>query len=147
VAVHLNLPVYWVSDPDKNGAIEPNETASLLFYPTSSSAKWVEGGAFTPAFEDAYAKIVAAKNGDAGGATPEERERRKLVVQDLDQGRPTLVASDFTGLSADDKAFVSHVLKASDLIDQLYATQIGAVALKDHVPADDLASQSLFRRD
>jgi hypothetical protein len=147
-AVRLNLPLYWTIDANKNGAIEPSETATLLFYPASSSAKWVEAGAFTSAFEEAYAKIVATK-GDltASAATPEERERRKLVLEDLDQGRATLVQNDLSGLGADDKAFVKHVLTASDMIDQLYATQIGAKALESRVPADDPASQSLFRRD
>src|SRR5215468_11042270 len=57
VAARLNLPLYWTADANKNGTIEPNETAALLFYPGSGSAKWVnaETGAFTPSFEEAYA--------------------------------------------------------------------------------------------
>jgi len=146
LAARLNLPLYWTADANKNGTIEPNETATLLFYPGSASAKWVnETGAFTPSFEEAYARIVGAQGAIGGPA--EDQERRKLVIQDLDQARPTLVANDLSGLSADDKAFVQHVLTASDLVDVLYATQIGSAALKDRVPADDLASQSLFRRD
>ena len=147
-AVRLNLPLYWTVDANKNGAIEPSETAALLFYPTSTTAKWTDGNAFTPAFEDAYAKIVATKGDDsAKAATPEERTRMQLVISDLDQGRATLVQNDLSGLGADDKSFVKHVLTASDLVDQLYATQIGAVALKGRVTAGDTASQSLFRRD
>ncbi|HEY2513385.1 MAG TPA: hypothetical protein VGI39_21095 [Polyangiaceae bacterium] len=147
VAVHLNLPVYWTSDADGNGVIEPNETASLLFYPTSADAKWVSEGAFTPAFEAAYKNIVAASKETPSGPSADETQRRKLVIQDLDQARPTLVENDLSALSADDKEFVRHVLAASDLVDKLYATQIGAAALASQVPADDLASQSLFRRD
>jgi hypothetical protein len=148
-AVHLNLPLYWSSDKNKNGAIDPDETASVLFYPTSDTAKWVEAGAFTAQFEDAYKKIVDDAQATAAGAqlSAEEKERRKLVLQDLDQGRATLVWNDLSGLSADDKTFVKHVLTASSLIDALYATQIGAKALESRVPEDDTASQSLFRRD
>jgi hypothetical protein len=146
-AVRLNLPIYWTADPDKNGAIEPGEIASLLFYPSSATAHWVEGDAFTPAFEDAYARIVAAQSQEPSGPTPEETERRKLVTLDLDQARATLIQTNLSGLGADDKALVQHVLAASDLIDSLYATQIGAAALASKVPADDPASQSLFRRD
>jgi hypothetical protein len=34
LAVRLNLPLYWASDTNKNGIVEPNEVAALLFYPT-----------------------------------------------------------------------------------------------------------------
>ncbi|MGO9708630.1 MAG: hypothetical protein ACLQBL_07200 [Polyangiaceae bacterium] len=147
VATWLNLPVYWVSDPDKDGVIDPGEVAPLLFYPSSSDAAWVSGGAFTPAFEAAYKRIVAAKSEEATGSSQEETERRKLVTLDLDQARTTLVSTDLSGLGADDKAFVGHVLAASDLIDKLYAIQTGSAALAAQVPADDTASQSLFRRN
>src|SRR5262249_41730090 len=147
-AQRLNLPLYWSADVNKNGVIEPDETAGLLFYPTSATAKWVEGGAFTPAFEDAYKQIVA----DAAGAAPtglsnEEQERRKLVLSELDQGRSTLLANDLSGLGPDEKSFVQHVLAAPNLVDDLYAKQIGAKALEDKVPRDDGASMSVFRRN
>jgi hypothetical protein len=69
------------------------------------------------------------------------------VGVDLDQGRATMVQNDLSGLSDADKDFVRHVLKATDLVDDLYATQVGAKALASRVPEDDAASQSLFRRD
>jgi hypothetical protein len=154
VATRLNLPIYWVSDADNDGKIAPNEVAALLFYPTSEdvtsdgSTKWVDAGAFTPAFESAYGRIVAAsKEAPAAQATPEETTRRQLVVRDLDEGRATLIQSDLSGLSADDKEFVRHILAASHLVDRLYAIQTGAATLASRVPQDDLASQSLFRRD
>src|SRR5579859_3430154 len=85
-AQHLNLPLYWSADKNGNLAIDPDETAVLLFHPTSSTAKWVEGSSFSPAFEDAYKRIVADAAGSArGGLTPDETERRKLVIQELDQ--------------------------------------------------------------
>ena len=149
VALRLNVPIYWSTDANKNGAVEPDEVASLLFYPTSASteAKWTDGGSFTSAFEAAYARIVAANTQEPSGGTPEESERRKLVTEDLDQARATLVANDLSALGADDRELVRHVLAAADLVDKLYATQVGAAALAARVPADDPASQSLFRRD
>jgi len=148
-AQRLNLPLYWSLDKNNDGSIEPDETALLLFYPSSETAKWVENGSFTAAFEDSYLKIVddAASGGARPGLTAEEKERRRLVVQDLDQGRATLVANDLSGLGADEKTFVKHILTVSSLIDALYATQTGAKALEDRVPRDDPASTSLFRRD
>ncbi|HEY5946820.1 MAG TPA: hypothetical protein VIV40_15060, partial [Kofleriaceae bacterium] len=103
---------------------------------------WVENGAFTPAFESAYDAIVtASKAGDA-----KLDERQKLVGQDLDQGRATLVRSDLRALSADEKTFVDHMLAASRAIDALYDLANGNTALAAQVPQDP-ASQSLFRRN
>src|SRR6185503_19756916 len=92
-------------------------------------------------FETAYDQIVAAAK------APEPTDARaKLVAADLDYGRPTLARSDFTKLSAPDKAFVEHMMKVGSLIDALYDEQTGATALASKVPADP-ASQSLFRRN
>jgi hypothetical protein len=143
LAVRLNLPVYWAADKNTNGAIDTDEVKALAFYPTDGA--WAEKGAFTPAFEVAYAKIVAASK-EKPKPGP-DAARRALVGEDLDQGKATLVYNDLTGLSAEEKAFVRHVLTASKLIDGLYATQIGITALSAQVPADDAASQSLFRRN
>jgi hypothetical protein len=151
VAAQLNLPVYWIEDADKNGVVTPDEVAPLLFYPTSDAATapsaWVSGGAFTPAFEDAYRRIVAAQSADPGGATPDEAKRRKLVRLELDQARPTLIRTDLSTLSADDKQLVGHILAAADLIDKLYGTQVGAISLASKVASDDPPSASIFRRN
>jgi hypothetical protein len=136
-AVRLNLPVYWIADTNKDGSIDPSEMATLLFYPAPA-----------PAFEAAYDQIVAAaKAPPAAGGDAAEQERRALVADDLDGGRATLVLSDLTGLSEADKAFAHHMLTVADRIDALYDVQTGAAALAGKVPADDVASQSLFRRN
>jgi hypothetical protein len=135
--------VYWIADANNDHAIEPAEVAALLFYPTVG--QWVTAGAFTPAFETAYDAIVAAAK--AAPPTGEDAKRRELVGRDLDQGRPTLVRTDATTLSGDDQAFVAHMLTVAKLIDDLYAIQNGSAQLAAKVPADDPASQSLFRRD
>src|SRR5262249_26064935 len=116
--------------------------------PGSFTAKWVDGGSFTPSFEDAYKRIVSdAAGGIDPGLTAEEQERRRLVREELDQGRPSLVASDLSGFGADERKFVKHVLAASNLIDKIYSVQTGASALRDRVPPDDTASRALFRRN
>src|SRR5262249_16802478 len=53
-AEHLDLPLTWSYDKNNDGAVDPDETAVLLFHPGSFTAKWVDGGSFTPSFEDAY---------------------------------------------------------------------------------------------
>ena len=143
-AVRENLPLFWIADSNRNNTIDPDETAALLFY--SSERHWVENGRFTADFQAAYEQLVDSVRAPAMSGTPEEMERRRLVGQDLDQGRATLVLSDLGGVSSDDKVFVGHLLEVARLIDNLYDRQTGAAPLAARLP-DDAASQSLFRRN
>jgi hypothetical protein len=146
-AVRLNLALYWVADTNNDRAVNPDEVATLLFYP--AVPRWVDGGRFTPEFEKAYSDITAWAGEPplAPGLSEDERRRRGLVLADLDQGRPTLVRSDLRGLPSEEKTLVGHMLKTAALVDTLYGRQIGTDSLRDKVPADDRASQSLFRRN
>jgi hypothetical protein len=147
-AVRLDLPLFWIADDNGNGAVDPGEVASLLFYRSEQS--WVENGSFTPAFDRAYTEIEqeAARDDVAGeGLDEAELARRRLVRQDLDYGIATLIANDLTGLPEDHKAFARHMLRAAEQIDALYSRQTGAARLADQVPADDPASQAMFRRN
>ena len=146
-AVRLNLPLYWVADADADGSVDPDEVVTLLFYPTAT--RWMEGGRFTPDFERAYDRIAswAGEPPLPSGLSPEEATRRRLVIADLDQGRPTLVRTDMRDAPAADRTLTRHMLRAAGLIDVLYGRQVGAAALASRVPADDVASQSLFRRN
>jgi hypothetical protein len=147
-AVRLDLPLFWVADDNGNGAVEPNEVASLLFY--SIDGHWVEDGSFTPSFELAYARIEEEAGRDdvvASGLDDSELQRRRLVREDLDYGIATLVHNDLRDLPEDHRRFVQHMLTTASLIDQLYAIQTGASRLIDRVPADDLVSQAMFRRN
>jgi hypothetical protein len=147
LAVRLNLPLYWVRDADEDKAIEPSEVAALRFYPTAGT--WVADGAFTREFEDAYEKIAALDKAPAVADTApaDDKARREAVIEELDQGRPTLVLSDLSGATAQEKKLLAVMLEAGDLIDTLYAHATGITALANEVPADDVASQSLFRRN
>jgi len=140
-ATRHNFGFYWVSDKNQNHTIDPDEIASLLFYPESPA--WVEHGKFTPAFEAAYAALVKG-NAPVAGA---DAERRKIVLDELDQGYPTLVKSDLRDLSADEKAFAQHIFDAAKMMDRLHLTLKGVLRMIKDVPADDVASQSLFRRN
>lgn len=140
-AVRLNLPIFWL-DGDHDGVVQPAELHALSFYPTNTA--WTKDGAFTPAFEDAYARIVAAS---APNDPPDDAPRRKLVRKDLDDAQTVLVASDFSHGSADEKTFVRHMLQTAKLVDALFARQNGSEALAARVPADDVESRSLFRRN
>jgi len=147
LAARLDLPLFWRVDEEPVGVVEPDEVVGLLFYRTER--KWVAGGAFTPAFDEAYAALqaLAASPEPPAGLPPQEQERRRLIDKELDQGYPTLVFNDFTGLEQDEKTLLGHLLAAGKLIDELYAAQAGATALADRVPADDPASARAFGRN
>ncbi len=146
-AVRLNLPVYWREDADKDGIIDPSEVVALRFYPTFPT--WVKDGKFTKAFDEAYAQIVrwASTPPLPGSLDASELERRRLVVEDLDQGRPTLVYHDLRGMPHEHRAFVEAMLGVAGLIDQLYARTHGLDPIWDRIPPDDESSHSLVRRN
>jgi len=143
-AVRLDIPVYWIVDGNNNKVLDADEVAPLLFYGTSPT--WTANGAFTADFEAAYDKIVAASKEPPLDTSTEEGKRRTLVRMDLDAGRATLVRSDFSTLSADDKAFVKRMLAIAAQIDDIYETANGAKAAASKLPADP-ESRSLFRRN
>jgi hypothetical protein len=149
-AVRLNLPVYWVADTNNNKALDPDEVAALLFYPTSSSVHWIKDGAFTPELDDAYKRIVAATktapSSDTVVTSGPEEHRRALVRADLDAGRPSLIRADLGVLTEQDKAFVQKMLVVAARIDTLFERANGAAAMASKVAADP-ESQSLFRRN
>ncbi|MFL6173278.1 MAG: hypothetical protein ACJ716_10370, partial [Marmoricola sp.] len=137
-AVRANLPVFWTADRDGDRAVDPNEVQALLFYPTHP--RWTRTGAFTPAFRRAYARIVSTSHQKPADS------RLKAVAHDLDAGVPTLVSSDLSGLSDSDQLLVTHIMRAGDLVDDLFDITSGAARLESRVGKDPL-SQSLFRRD
>jgi hypothetical protein len=146
-AVRLNLPLYWTADLNANRAVDPDEVVTLLFYPTDT--KWTAAGTFTKAFEQAYPQLVSAAGDMLAGKALDaaEIERRRLVIQDLDQGRATLVRTDARPFNQEEKTFLRHMMAVARMMDGLFAKQNGIDVLASKVPADDTASQSLFRRN
>ncbi len=147
-ALLLDLPIYWRADKNQNGAVDPDELASLLFYPAGPA--YVDKGQFTAAFDRALAAMIAyptERERAHAKLDAAERERRLLVEDELNQGRTTLVATDLGKLSADERAFIGKMQDVAAAVDALYAVQSGLPALAAKVPADDVASRSLFRRN
>lgn len=132
LAMELNLPLFWAADADEDGAVDPDEVRTLAFYP--SDATWAEDGRFTEQFERAYAAML-------------EVERRRLLEDELRSTSPTLLETDLSTLPEPHRAFGRHMLRVAELIDQLYARQVGMEALAPLVSADEPVSQSVFRRN
>lgn len=145
LAVRMNLPLYWAKDDNGNRAIDPNELRGLLFYPTSP--EWVRGGKLSAEFELAYSGMLALLHPPPVELDPAEAARRALVLEELDQGRPTLVHNDLSGLAPSDRAAARSIVAAALELERLFAVQTGMAALRSKVPADHAPSQSLFRRN
>ena len=150
LAIRLDLPIFWNGDKNGDGAVDADEIVELMFYDKRASgapSRWVDGGKLSAEFEAAYAKIEKAASAPPPSGDDAEAQRRRLVLDDLEQGAPTLVHTDLRGVTDAEKTMVKHVVAATQMIDALYATQTGIVALLPQVPGDDPASQSLFRRN
>ena len=139
LALRLDLPLFWGPDANGSGAPDPDEVHSLAFH--DREIVWVENGAFTPAWDEALARIRAEHE----AAAPAD-VRIAAVVNELDHAAPTLLSTDLRALPPAHQAFAAHMLVVAGLIDRLYARQVGMEALAGAV-ADDAASRALFRRN
>jgi len=136
-------PLFWVSDADGDGALDPDELAVTWAPSEAPRSRYVHDGRFTPEFAAAYQRISGPPL-PAGLAEP-ERVRRTAVVAELAQGRPTLVRTTLT--DPRDVELVGHLERAARLIERLYARQNGVLGMDTRIPADDTASRSMYFRN
>lgn len=142
LAPELAVPLFWISDNDKNDVLEASELA--VYWGLDKGARledYVQGGKFTERMLAVYAAMVKQKEAPASDA------RNAAVRKELAQGRVTLVASDFSKSSAEEKKLVAAILRAAEKIETLYAKQEGTLDLMAKIPANDPASRALFVRN
>ncbi len=148
-AAELDLPLYWRADANANGAVDPSEVAVLWRADHVSAADWLAEERFGPQFASAYRALAqAATHGHRlEGLAPAERKRREAVLEELRQGRPTLVETDLRQASAEDRAIAQHVLAAAAGVERLFARQNGVLDMDAQIPRDDAPSHALFHRN
>src|SRR5207253_1051081 len=111
----------------------------------SDPAHWVNAQQqFTSQFNDAYQSMVQP---DRTTDTSADQERHKLVLQELAQGRPTLVETDLTHETPANSGAVRHLMTAAQGIERIYAKQKGVSDFAAQIPATDPASRMLFHRN
>lgn len=173
LAVELAEPLFWTSDANHDGALDPDELeVSWGLVPSAkredygrkgrlttppgandrlipSQNDYAQKDTFTPAFVEIYAHILGRYTGGAknAGLDPKEAARRDAVRKELAQGRVTLVATDLTKATPEAKKFVAAIERAASLVEKLFAKQTGTFDLAGKVPADDPASRALFFRN
>jgi len=144
-AAELFQPLFWREDANGNGNIEPAELAVLTGIPQGERGLWIDAaGKFTRAFETTYQQMTKP---DAVPTDPAEQARLKLVIEELAQGRPTLVETDLTQATAADKNLVQHLMNAARSIERIYARQKGVFGMEAGIPDNDRASRALFYRN
>ncbi len=132
LAALAGLPLYWLVDDGDPGVLNPSELAVTGV--EGDLSRWVRDGAFTPEFKAAVGNLT-------------ERRRQEAVARELNQGRPTPVISDLTGLSPDEKELVRHVLKAAEITDRLHRAQRGADRFEKDMAAMRPEDRVLFMRN
>jgi hypothetical protein len=142
-AVVRNVPLFWVRDADADDTLDPDELAVTWGPGNASLGRYVKDGSFTPEFAAAYALIAQPVSLD--GLAASEKTRRKLVMEELGQGRPTLVRTTLT--DARDVQLVGHLETTARIIERLFAKQSGVYGLAARIPAGDTASNALFFRN
>lgn len=141
-AAELALPLFWSEDWKGNKAIDPDEV--VVYWGLDRTVKlgdYVQEGKLGPKFDAAYDRIVAESK------KTETDPRKAAVDKELSQGRVTLVQTDLSKADPTEQRFVASILKAAEMIEALYAKQMGTTPLAAKVPADDLASRTLFFRN
>src|SRR5262249_48021898 len=138
-------PLFWREDSNKDGALQPNELAVLWGYGDSEPSHWINPEQqFTPQFDQAYNAML--QPGPSAGS-PAEEQRHKLVLEELAQGRPTLLETDLTQEMQPTKDMVRHLMNVATRIDRIYARQKGVRDMETNIPSTDTASLMLFHRN
>ena len=140
------LPLFWRADDNHDRTLDPSELAVLWGPQRAKRTDYVDPkGAFTPAFHAAYRALLAPI--DDSKLDAKEKERRALVRKELRGGKPTLVETDLSRESAEDRAVAERVFAAAVILEKIYAKQLGTEQYENQVPAGDFASRSLYHRD
>ncbi len=133
LAVQMDLPLFWAADEKNPGALDPEELV-VLGVGFDRTMYVAQKGAFTARFERIKAGMI-------------ERRRMDALAAELDRGRPTLIHTDMSSASGQDRAIVRHITAAARIVEQLHSMQLGSHHLHSHMRPGDALGQAVFRRN
>ncbi|MFL5320345.1 MAG: hypothetical protein ACJ790_11865 [Myxococcaceae bacterium] len=139
-------PLFWRADANGNGAIDPDELAVLTGPWSELRSDYVDANGFTEKFGKAFSSLTA-KPEDESKLPAEEKTRRELLRKELSQGKPTLVETDLSTGTPEERAIAEHLETAARLIEALYAEQKGTTGMAAKIPAGDSLSAAVFNRN
>ncbi len=143
LALESALPLFWAEDKDNDGALDASELAVVWGMDDTSWSTWVKASAFTPRFEEAYSRLqkaAQAKNTPQGQVAA----RVAALQKELSQSYFTLVESDFSTASPEERTVVEDVMKAAKVIERIYAKQLGTWGMQNKIPKDDGLSKLVY---
>ena len=151
LAAELALPIFWIADKNKDGAIDPDELAVYWgLVPGAKLAEYVDKDGFTTKAEDAIESIVKRSKETAppAGLDPKEIARREAVKKELAQGRVTLVATDLSKARRPRRSASSASSRRPPSSSRSSTRSSKArLDLRAKIAAGDPASTSLFFRN
>jgi len=150
LAAELAMPLFWTEDRNKDGVLDTDELAVYWgLVPGATLAEYVGKEGFTAKATEAFDAITKRSSAkvDAKAANAKDAARTNALVKELSQGRVTLVATDLSKASSEEKRFVGFITKAAELIEKLYAKQEGTFDLQARVAETDTLGRSLFFRN
>ncbi|MEW5738163.1 MAG: hypothetical protein AB1938_04520 [Myxococcota bacterium] len=139
------VPLFWRQDTNGNGALDVDELAVLVGPWEATRADFVDAKGFTKKFADTYAALE--KPLDDSKLSAAEKTRRELLAKELEQGKPTLVETDLSQASDEEREVFAHLERAADRIEVLYAREKGTFGMAERIPADDVLSRAVFHRN
>ncbi len=131
LACKANLPLFWMQDKNGNQQLDADE---LAVTGDARAKKYVARGKLTKRFKKAYKAL-------------REQRRQEAVGRELDGGRPTLVRSELSGMTAAEKKVLKQLLAAGKIIEELHLHQTGAFKLRRGLARAGAASRTLFWRN
>jgi hypothetical protein len=139
------LPLFWRSDANGNGRLDPEELATLWGPQHLKLAAFVNEQGFTANFRELYEALV--KGDDFASLPAEEKARREKLQRELAGGRPTLVETDTRGFTPGELAALPHLVEAGTLVEHLYQRELGVDAFSGQLPKDEPLSRAVLFRN
>jgi hypothetical protein len=122
-----NVALYW-----QGPKFEPSSFMIRATVGEQSPNPYIgSAGEFSPAFDALYARLV-------------DRRRIEAVEREINLGWPIAVITDVRSDPESDREMVRRLVRAAELIDELFAIQMGSAAV-DQAPTDG-PSRELLRR-
>lgn len=144
-ALELGLPLHWRVDANGSGAIDPPELLLVVGLDDRPREHWVRRGRFTPAFETAWARVVARASGGPSAPAGPDAARQAALARELSQRLFAVVEADLAGLSPAERRMVGHVMEAARAIERLHARQLGTLGMEARIPPGDGLSRLAFQ--
>jgi hypothetical protein len=142
-AVEYAVPLFWVVDANKDGALDPQELTVVWGLGEARLDQFVRAGTFTAEFAKTHDRL--RKPVTMAGLAPSELARREAVLTELSQGRPTLIQTRFS--TPEDLALIARLGRAARLVEKVFARQSGVHGMASRIPSEDTASRAMFSRN